>query len=310
MIRAAGRRSPHLLASATVAAAASALIAGCGFGPGGDLGRAEVLITRDYGRVVMFRGEEAVNESDDAMRLLTRSAGRVETRYGGGFVESIDGYGSESGQAGSTDWFFFLDGVESPVGALDAKVQPGQSVWWDRRNWWAAMHVPAVVGSWPRPFSTASGPVEVQCQMKSQSACEGIERDIERTGADTRVRQADGSSEPLRVLVGSWSRLRSDPAARALEGGPSTSGVYARLERRDGHWLIQALDDSGQPSGRAFQGGLVAAVSDQTGHVTWIVAGTDDASVPGNLEESALGRRYAVVYPRPSTGISKEVPRP
>lgn len=282
--------------------------AGCGFGPGEDRGSAEVLITRDYGRVVMHDASEPVRESDDAMRLLTRSATQVETSYGGGFVESIGGYGSSSTGDSQTDWFFYLDGTESPVGALEAKVEPGQSVWWDRRDWSEAMHVPAVVGAWPRPFGSDSPEVAVECSMPDRADCDGVLSDLRQTGARVTYRRTDSAS--LRVLVGPWGKLRSDPLASSIERGPSVSGVYARFESRGGRWTLQALDSSGEPVGPAARSGLVAALSDRPDRVVWVVTGSDESTVPRHLASADLSRRYAVIYPGVTGAVPVEVPRP
>ena len=85
------------------------------------------------------------------MRVLEGNA-EITTRYGGGFVQSIDGV--EEAQRGGHpyDWFFYVDGVESPIGAADYSLQGGERIWWDYRDWSATNHVPAVVGSWPAPF--------------------------------------------------------------------------------------------------------------------------------------------------------------
>ena len=76
----------------------------------------------------------------------------MTTRYGGGFVQSIDGLaGSQSGGR-SSDWFFYVNGIESPIGSAQFDLSGGDRIWWDYRDWTAAMRVPAVVGSWPEPF--------------------------------------------------------------------------------------------------------------------------------------------------------------
>ena len=56
----------------------------------------------------------------------------------------------------SYDWFFYVNGYWSPVGAGEAQVHPGDRIWWDYHDWTEAEHVPAVVGSWPSPSPTAS----------------------------------------------------------------------------------------------------------------------------------------------------------
>src|SRR5262245_24458886 len=127
--------------------------AGCGLGPGKEQGEVSLTVTRDYGSEQLLEsGGNEVTESDTVMRVLERGTD-VETRYGGGFVQSIDGLeGQEEAGAGPLDWFFYVNGVEATVGAADYPLHGGEAIWWDYRDWSAALHVPAVVGSWPQPF--------------------------------------------------------------------------------------------------------------------------------------------------------------
>src|SRR5215475_8484910 len=93
--------------------------AGCGLGPGSGVGDVELTVTRDYGTVpVLHRQLDDVTESDTVMRALERSAD-IKTRYGGGFVQSIEGLEAEESIDRSLDWFFYVNGVESTVGAAD-----------------------------------------------------------------------------------------------------------------------------------------------------------------------------------------------
>src|SRR3954454_14421221 len=142
---------------AGVAAAAmlacSAAVAACGFGAGpSSVGTATLTVTRDYGSKTLVEATDSEPPSSETVIRLLDSHADITTRYGGGFVQSIDGLAG----TGSSDWFFYVNGTESPVGAADVHVEGGDRIWWDYRDWSAAMSVPAVVASWPEPFLHAS----------------------------------------------------------------------------------------------------------------------------------------------------------
>jgi hypothetical protein len=123
----------------------AAVLAGCGSSP--THGTASLWITRDRGAHVLL--VRKVPAGVTAMRALQKAAA-VKTRYGGRFVQSIDGVaGSLSAQR---DWFYFVNGYEADRGAADYKLRAGDVEWWDYRSWKHAMHVPIVVGSFPEPF--------------------------------------------------------------------------------------------------------------------------------------------------------------
>jgi hypothetical protein len=130
---------------ALAVALAAAALAGCG---GGTAGHATVWVTRDEGRQVVF--VKQVPAGLTAMQALERVA-KVDTRYGGRFVESIDGVqGSLSKQR---DWFYFVNGIEADRGATEYRLHAGDMEWWDYRSWSHGRdHVPVVVGAFPEPF--------------------------------------------------------------------------------------------------------------------------------------------------------------
>ncbi len=147
--------------------------------------------------------------------------------------------------AGPYDWFFYVNGVESPVGAADYPLHGGERIWWDYRDWGAAMRVPAVVGSWPEPFRDGyegrRHPVEVDC-LGGGAACAEVRSRLEPLPADgPEIRLYGGKSAhrrglsgAIRVLVGPWARVREDPAAAQIETGPQASGVFADFVRHEG----------------------------------------------------------------------------
>src|ERR1700679_2190309 len=141
------------MAVATPRLLAALAAAGCGLGPGAGVGGVELTVTREYGTVPVLERSLEADESSTVMRVLEGNA-KVSTRYGGGFVQSIDGTEEAHRGGDPYDWFFYVNGVESPVGAADYALQGSERIWWDYRDWAATDHVPAVVGSWPAPFAS------------------------------------------------------------------------------------------------------------------------------------------------------------
>ncbi len=124
----------------------AAVLAGCGATSHGK-GNASVWITRDRGeQVVLVRKVPAGITAMDALQRVAK----VETRYGGRFVQSIDGVSGSLSR--KRDWFYFVNGYEADRGAADYELHDGDVEWWDYRSWKTSMHVPIVVGAFPEPF--------------------------------------------------------------------------------------------------------------------------------------------------------------
>jgi len=291
-------RGPGTAVAIALLLFAALAAAGCGLGPGKGLGDVELTVTRDYGTVpILHRTLGDVNESDTAMRALEGSAD-ISTRYGGGFVQSIEGLEAQESVDRSLDWFFFVDGVEATVGAADYQLHGGESVWWDYRDWSAAMRVPAVVGSWPQPllngYDGKRHPVAVEC-LAGGEACGAVRGSLEDAGVSVSSGSPDGA---IRVLVGPWARVRSDPAAAQIEKGPQASGVFADFQQGADGYELQGLGEDGKV-GRTFgaDAGLVAATRRYDAPPVWVVSGTSAAGVAsaaGLLDAAGLRDRYAV----------------
>ena len=134
--------------AAVVAAALAAVLGGgCAGGGGGD-GEATLWVTRDQGRHVLL--VERVPAGLTAMQALERKAD-VETRYGGRYVQAIEGI--EGSLARRHDWFYFVNGIEADRSAAEYRLRAGDVEWWDYRDWGRyGQRVPVVVGAFPEPF--------------------------------------------------------------------------------------------------------------------------------------------------------------
>ena len=232
------------------------------------------------------------------MRFLEKTH-KVETSYGGGFVDSIDGVRGD--KAGQRDWFYFVNGIEASKGAADFELSPGDRVQWDYRSWRGAMRVPAIVGAFPEPMVNGREgrrlPVRVQCERDGSEPCRNVLERLAEAGVVATQSPLAGQAgeDSVRVLVGRWSALREVRGAATIERGPRASGVYARF-RGDS---LELLDGSARPVRTAPPGaGLVAATETGPSGIVWVVTGVDDAGVSRAaeaLDERKLHGAYAVV---------------
>jgi hypothetical protein len=281
-----------------------ALVAGgCGFGAGEETGGpVTVTVSRDFGeRRMAPTSTDTVRKGETVMRLLQRSFD-VETRYGGNFVQEIDGVSGGREDGRRVDWFYYVNGIESSVGAGERRLSPGDRVWWDHHDWETAMRVPAVVGSFPEPFRSGEEgkklPIRLVCLGGETRSCDEVETRLGDAGVPNIARSNLESSpgEVLRILVGRWSEVRQDIAARQLEQGPGVSGVFAKPSPAgDRIALVDADGESERTLGAGA--GLVAATTYQEDKPTWVITGTDDvgvAAAAAALNEDQLRFHFAL----------------
>jgi hypothetical protein len=260
----------------------AAITGGCGLGAGKGTSNVSLTVTRAFGtESVGSITRNKVPGSETVMRMLERSF-KVTTRYGGGFVQSIDGI---SGSASRRDWFYYVNGIQAKVGAASTAVHRGDRIWWDLHDWSVTDSVPAVVGSFPEPFVHGSKgrrlPTTLECAPDVTDACKQVAAELKAAGvpAATQLLGTGSGTDSLAVLVGTWSELHGTFAGILIAHGPSSSGVYARFNGDDGHSLA-LLDPQGHVVRTLGAGaGLVAATAQGSSSPTWLVTGADAAGV-------------------------------
>jgi hypothetical protein len=280
-------------------------VAGCGLGEGEERGgdAVELSVTRNFGRDQLGAARvESVREGETVMRML-RSEFDIETRYGGRFVQAIDGLEGQ-GAGSESDWFYWVNGVEGSVGAAEFELSPGDRVQWDHRNWGAAMRVPAIVGAFPEPFlhgvEGKRRPVRVECDDAEAPACRDARATLEREGVSTSGSSlgAPGTETVTRLAVARWPQARIVRGASGLEEGPGTTGVFARFDS-DAR-TIELLDERGEVARTVRPGdgvGVVLAMRPLEEELVWLVTGLDEKGLAAGvkaLDERRLRHAFAV----------------
>ena len=199
------------------------------------------------------------------MRLLQRKFD-VETRYGGGFVQKIDGVARRAPQRPPGRLVLLRQRHRGRRGAAARAARAGR---------------PRVVGpprlgrrdARPRGRRLLPRAVRVGVEGQAGAGADRLRRRARgaratrcraararrREGRRHARRSAAGGGGVLRVLVGRWADVRRDPAARRIERGPKVSGVYAR-PRAGGRPARPARRARARWCGRSAPGaGLVAA---------------------------------------------------
>jgi Domain of unknown function (DUF4430) len=161
----------------------------------------------------------------------------VSTRYGGRYVQSVDGL--EGNLGGRRDWFWFVNGIEGDRSAAEYELRDGDIGWWDYRSWEDVMREPVVVGAFPEPFLHG---FEGKRRPVAVRYAPGLARGAQAVG---RLLEAD-SVEPL--------------PARA----PADANVFLMVEGR-GRFTAALRNDSsgaGSPVQFTFAGDALALARD------------------------------------------------
>lgn len=254
-----------------------------------------VVATQNFGQELIFEETLQVLPDTSAMAALMEVA-NVETAYGGGFVNAINGIRSRftGSQKRKTDWFFYVNGIQSNVGALDYKLCDGDVQHWDFHDWSFRQSIPAIVDDFPASFQNGFGgkvsPTLVVCQDNMGEMAKKLERKLAqlevsnvsiRSFSELAENEKENSNLILVDRLGNsliselnqnWKRLGffvyfENGSLIVIDGKGETATTYGA-----GTGLIQATQNPWNPNG-------IGACE----NVVWLVSGTDEAGVENAL---------------------------
>ncbi len=289
-----------------VAAVAVALgCAGCGFGPGVAAKGVDVRVTENFGAQKLgdarqFEGER--NGDAGAAALVQGQRPRTAA------ASSSRSTATRAPRATSVDWFYYVNGIQAAKGAASTQLHKGDHIWWDRHDYSATDSIPAVVGSFPEPFTNGVGgqryPTIVECVNGKSAPCQTVTNEL----SSFKIPVSSGGigygsgNDSIGVVVGPWKQIDGELAAELVKFGPGASGVYARFV--DDGSKLELLGADGKVA-QTFgpDTGLVAAVNgngagNSNAVPTWLITGTDAAGVAAAakaLTPSTLADRFALV---------------
>ena len=240
------------------------------------------------------------------MRLLQRSFD-VKTRFGGNFVQEIDGVSGGRADGRRVDWFYYVNGDRGvrrapasasshPATACGGTTTTGRPRCASRR--WSAR-------SRSRSESGSDGkklPIRLVCMGDARAARATRSRQrLQRRRRAQRSRARTSSHSPgevLRILVGALARRAQGHRRAAARGGPGglrrvrasrpPSGGGDRAARR-------RRQAGSARSARAPGWSRRRAIADQ--QPTWLITGTDDvgvAAAAAALTEDQLRNHFAL----------------
>lgn len=208
---------------ALVVFAVTLALAGCGStASGSSSGSATIWVTQDRGASVL---DDAHVPAGQTLLRGLRSAADVETRYGGRFVQSIDGV--EGNASAHRDWFWFVNGLLGDRSAAEYRLHDGDVAWWDYRDWGKDYDVEVVVGVFPEPFLHGFGghvhPSAVRYAPSLRSGAEKVAALLHARSVATLGTPVASDANVLELVTGSH---RFTAALRRPGTGPEGAVIF------------------------------------------------------------------------------------
>lgn len=294
-----------ILAVLVVAGLFTIALCGCQPQPTSEIA-VKVIVTQNFGNELMLDEPVIVSTGTNALGALEEVA-MVETKYGGGFIEAINGICSQysAGSKAKNDWFFYVNGMSANVGAREYKLYDGDIEHWDFHDWSFQAFIPATIGDFPQPFlggyKGKTSPTIIVYDEKFQAHSMDLMSKLRKLGVENICAQvpAELSSQDKErcnlILLGT-----EDFGLISELNGNSKLGLYIYFE--DGKAVV--YDSQGNKTQYESDCGIIQATQNPwnpkgTGvceNVVWMISGTNESQVQNAISALAKnheGFRYA-----------------
>ncbi|KAJ49661.1 hypothetical protein BD780_000535 [Clostridium tetanomorphum] len=264
----------------------------------GDIGspyHVDLIVTKDFGHNKMFSQNVGLVKDEVGMEVLFRNLD-IQTAYGGGFVNAINGLESKytffsGADRKKEDWFYWVNGILAPVGVAEYRPSDGDAIWWDYHEWNTTMFIPAVIGSYPEPFQHGfwgknPGTVVMYTDEFKDDA-EKLKKSLKEKGVKSiDVVKYDSTKidkpDKYHILLGKWDDLlKNSKRLKEMNWRNKLEGTY--VEFKNGK--LNALDNTGKVIKSYDKAGAIYATSSGMGSTVpvWLVTGTDLENVRNAL---------------------------
>jgi hypothetical protein len=276
----------------------TALLGACSASPTEEAGTIAVKIvaTRNFGQELIFAETLELPPGTPAMAALKKVA-EVETAYGGGFVNAINGISSgfTGTQQTMTDWFVYINGIQARTGALDYALNNGDIQHWDFHAWGFRQSIPAIIGDFPEPFGHGYGgkisPTIIAHAEDLAPEADSLKNRLSQLGinnislkrlSELSMDEKESAnlillgtidSQPISELNDIWKRLGFFTHFEEEKLVVFNATGEIATEYRAGVGLIQATQNPWHPKG-------IGAAE----NVVWLISGTDTAGVKSALD--------------------------
>jgi hypothetical protein len=251
-----------------------------------------------YGRSRDYRGKDSCHpELRAGTDICLKKVAEVETAYGGGFVNAINGISSgfTGTQQTMTDWFVYINGIQARTGALDYALNNGDIQHWDFHAWGFRQSIPAIIGDFPEPFGHGYGgkisPTIIAHAEDLAPEADSLKNRLSQLGinnislkrlSELSMDEKESAnlillgtidSQPISELNDIWKRLGFFAHFEEEKLVVFNATGEIATEYRAGVGLIQATQNPWHPKG-------IGAAE----NVVWLISGTDTAGVKSALD--------------------------
>lgn len=245
-----------------------------------------LIISKDFGSEEVYDEELEIKKDTSVMEIMEENL-EIETAYGGGFINSINGIKSgftDSKDKKKVDWFYYVNGNLSQVGAEDYYLNSEDVVIWDYHDWSGENYISSIIGAYPRNFTNGyDGNIlktELRYSNKYKEDSKKLSEFLKTQGVEgieeKDLDEKDIENEEVNTIaIGNWDEVSKISYINDIYN-EEVNGLFFKIEDS-----IKALDYNKKVSKEYKKGAVIAAIPKgySTGANLWIIIGNDEKSI-------------------------------
>lgn len=246
-----------------------------------------LLISKNYGKESILEKKLLFKNGDTVMSILMQNAA-VDTDYDGGFVEGINGIKNVSGgiSGQNQDWFYFVNGVLTDVGASDLTLGAKDTVWWDYHAWTKGSFSPSVIGCYPEPFLhgfRGNSGVTIFYTKEGKASAQSLlaslkKMGVTKTAIEAISDQALGRKANPGIIMGTWKELNTLKSVKDLNEAFNKTGAFSHFTDKE----LELFNNQGKPAKKVSKDAAIIISTAQgmgDSSPVWLIVGIDSKSL-------------------------------
>ncbi|WP_432408114.1 DUF4430 domain-containing protein [Wukongibacter sp. M2B1] len=250
--------------------------------------KVSVIISKDFGNEELASKDIDLSQESSVMEIM-ESNFEIETAYGGGFVNGIDGL--KSGFTGAKDkkkldWFYYVNGIVAEIGASEYDIKPNDLVIWDYHNWSKSINISSIIGAYPLNFTNGHGEGQLKTEILYSKDYDkegkGLFEFLKEEGLES-IESKGLSEEELAngeinsIVIGTWDEISKLNYIKNIYEKGKKVGLFFKLSEKN----ITGLNAKEEVSNVYEKGAVIASINKEYGlnGTMWLITGNDEASI-------------------------------
>lgn len=252
----------------------------------------DIIISKDFGSEELDNKTIRISEGSSVMEVMEKNFD-IETAYGGGFINAINGF--RSGFTGAkdrkkVDWFYYVNGVLAEVGASEYYLKSDDVIIWDYHDWSNSIYLSSVIGAYPRNFTNGHEGNSMKTEILHGKDYDGegkqLEKFLKENGLENiELESLNGEElekgEINSIVIGPWDEISKLSYIKDVYENGKKAGLFFKLDQR-----VKALNYKGEVSREYEKAAIITSIAKEYGlwGRMWLVTGNDKTSIKKALK--------------------------